>query len=146
MIGHGNVALDCARVLAKGGTQLANTDAASDALSVLGDGVAHVSVVGRRGHVQAAFTIKEVRELVNLERDGHGARLILDPTELALGSTESSKTELTLPGTGRPRQRIDALLREAAEAASQQQQPEEGKRPVRRGCVLIDSRCFFFAP
>src|SRR3569832_2907286 len=60
VLGHGNVALDCARILAKGGKALFDTDLSSHSLPILGEGVAHVSIVGRRGHVQAAFTIKEV--------------------------------------------------------------------------------------
>jgi len=59
VIGQGNVALDCARILSKGAKGLVNTDIASRALSVIGnDGVHLVTVVGRRGHVQGAFTIK----------------------------------------------------------------------------------------
>jgi adrenodoxin-NADP+ reductase len=58
VIGQGNVALDCARVLAKGKPGLIDTDTPSSVLEVLQGGVSHVSVVGRRGHVQGAFTIK----------------------------------------------------------------------------------------
>lgn len=59
VIGQGNVALDCARILAKGGKGLNDTDIASRALPVIGeDGVPAVTVVGRRGHVQGAFTIR----------------------------------------------------------------------------------------
>jgi adrenodoxin-NADP+ reductase len=116
VIGHGNVALDCARILAKGADQLYHTDIAQHALPVLAGGVAHVSVIGRRGHVQAAFTIKEVRELVNLGNEGQpgagaGAQFVLDRTELDLGMTSASQTELA---DNRPRQRIDKLLREHA--------------------------------
>ena len=58
VVGQGNVALDVARVLVKGGRGLADTDAPSSVLEILGGGASHVSVVGRRGHVQGAFTIK----------------------------------------------------------------------------------------
>ena len=58
VIGQGNVALDCARILAKGKPGLMDTDTPSNVLDVLRGGVSHVSVVGRRGHVQGAFTIK----------------------------------------------------------------------------------------
>ena len=59
VIGQGNVALDCARILAKGGKGLRDTDIASRALPIIGeDGVPLVTIVGRRGHVQGAFTIK----------------------------------------------------------------------------------------
>jgi len=62
VIGQGNVALDVARVLAKGKDGLIDTDTPSSVLEVLQGGVSHVSIVGRRGHVQGAFTIK-VRDI-----------------------------------------------------------------------------------
>lgn len=58
VIGNGNVALDCARVLVKGKHGLESTDTPSSVLEVLGEGVKTVTVAGRRGHVQGAFTIK----------------------------------------------------------------------------------------
>jgi len=58
VIGQGNVALDVARVLAKGKPGLIDTDTPNSVLDVLKGGATHVSVVGRRGHVQGAFTIK----------------------------------------------------------------------------------------
>ena len=54
----GNVALDCARILAKGQKNLIDTDIASHALPIIKDGIKHTTVIGRRGHVQGAFTIK----------------------------------------------------------------------------------------
>jgi len=58
IIGQGNVALDCARILAKGKKKLFGTDIASHSLPILKDGVKITTVIGRRGHVQGAFTIK----------------------------------------------------------------------------------------
>ena len=58
VIGNGNVALDCARVLVKGKQGLESTDTPSSVLDVLEGGVEKVTVAGRRGHVQGAFTIK----------------------------------------------------------------------------------------
>jgi hypothetical protein len=113
VIGHGNVALDCARVLAKASPGLYDTDLAARVLPVLGDGVARISIVGRRGHVQGAFTIKELRELVNLQAEGHDTSFIVRAEELELGMTLASQQELNGP-QGRPRIRIDKLLREAA--------------------------------
>jgi adrenodoxin-NADP+ reductase len=119
------VALDCARVLAKGADQLYHTDLAKHALPVLGDGVSQISIIGRRGHVQAAFTIKEVRELVHLSNEGQpdDALFIVDRAELDLGMTPSSQAELS---ENRPRQRIDKLLREQAseKGSSQQRAPK----------------------
>ena len=65
VIGHGNVALDCARVLCATPEQLTgSTDIAAHAVAQLASSsVRRVVVLGRRGVLQAAFTIKELREL-----------------------------------------------------------------------------------
>ncbi|GME23810.1 NADPh-adrenodoxin reductase [Neofusicoccum parvum] len=67
IIGQGNVALDVARILLSDVDALRKTDIAEHALEVLAKNkVRNVKLVGRRGPMQAAFTIKEVRELFNL--------------------------------------------------------------------------------
>jgi len=114
IVGQGNVALDCARILAKGKKSLIDTDIASHALDVIGDGVAETTVLGRRGHIQGAFTIKEIRELTKLE----DADFIVDEKELEMGATLASQEELKAPG-GRPKVRIDKLLRDAATNTAQ---------------------------
>lgn len=124
VVGQGNVALDCARILAKGTNGLFSTDIASHTLSILKQGVGSVSIVGRRGHVQGAFTIKELRELVKLDQEGHDTSFVVRDDELDLGLTEMSHQELSAPGA-RPRVRIDKLLREAA---AQTQSTEASKR------------------
>lgn len=130
VIGQGNVALDCARILAKGKTGLFSTDIASHTLPVLQEGVGTVSIVGRRGHVQGAFTIKELRELVKLEEEGYDTSFIVRKEELELGLTEASRKELSGPG-GRPRGRIDKLLHEAAEATSNTEKATKKKINLR---------------
>lgn len=110
VVGHGNVALDCARILAKNRATLDPTDLTSRALDILHpksqNNKRTISVVGRRGHVQAAFTIKEVRELTKLTETDN-AQLILRQDELELGaSTTASQEELK----ARPRSRIHKLL------------------------------------
>jgi len=110
VIGHGNVALDCARILAKGTPGLNDTDIASRALPVLGEGVPQITIVGRRGHIQGAFTIKEVRELVKLQQEGHDTEFVVRDDELDMGRTEASLEELK---NSRPKSRIDKLLRES---------------------------------
>ena len=63
IIGQGNVAIDCARILSKTPAELRSTDIAAHALEALSRSrVKRVHVVGRRGHAQAAFTMKELRE------------------------------------------------------------------------------------
>ncbi|MCJ1251379.1 NADPH-adrenodoxin reductase [Trapelia coarctata] len=67
IIGQGNVALDVARTLLSDVDRLKNTDMTEHALAVLAKSrIKRVHVVGRRGPMQASFTIKEVRELTNL--------------------------------------------------------------------------------
>lgn len=76
VIGQGNVALDVARILVSPVDALRHTDITEKALATLQENqVSRVSIVGRRGPFQAAFTIKEIRELLNLpgvafENDG----------------------------------------------------------------------------
>ncbi|KAJ5113146.1 hypothetical protein N7456_001680 [Penicillium angulare] len=67
IVGQGNVALDVARILLSDVDALRKTDIASHALEALAQSrIKRVRVVGRRGPLQAAFTIKEVRELLQL--------------------------------------------------------------------------------
>ncbi|RMZ84018.1 hypothetical protein DV737_g1366, partial [Chaetothyriales sp. CBS 132003] len=67
VVGQGNVALDVARVLLSPLDHLKGTDMTEYALEALSSSkIRHIHVVGRRGPLQAAFTIKEVRELMNL--------------------------------------------------------------------------------
>lgn len=104
VLGQGNVALDCARVLAKRPADLETSDICEHALEVLRESkLAAVSVVGRRGHGQAAFTIKELRELSRIP----GARLVVPPEEVAMGLTEFTIAELA---QSRPRKRLTDLV------------------------------------
>lgn len=104
IIGHGNVAIDCARILAKTTNELAITDITSESLSKLDkSSVKHITLLGRRGHVQSSFTIKEVRELSKLSQ----ADLLISKKELESGSTEQSLEEIKLH---RPKKRIIELL------------------------------------
>lgn len=69
VIGNGNVAIDCARVLAKTTGELAGSDIAAHALAALErSAVRDVHILGRRGPYQASFTLKEVGELGELAR------------------------------------------------------------------------------
>ncbi|XP_031640785.1 NADPH:adrenodoxin oxidoreductase, mitochondrial [Contarinia nasturtii] len=67
LIGQGNVAVDVARILLSPIDALRKTDITSRALSTLAESnIRMVHLVGRRGPLQAAFTIKELREMLNL--------------------------------------------------------------------------------
>lgn len=121
IVGHGNVAIDCARILAKASPDsvtsgsLYNTDISYEAWNTLHNlNVRNITIVGRRGHVQASFTIKELRELTHLEDDGFDTSFVVREDELNMcTSTKASQEELNGPN-GRPKGRIDKLLRNAA--------------------------------
>lgn len=67
IIGHGNVALDCARTLLAPVDELRKTDTPEPVLGMLAkSAIERVDVVGRRGPLQVSFTTKELRELVKL--------------------------------------------------------------------------------
>lgn len=67
IIGQGNVALDVARILLTRVEELRKTDITDYALEKLAKSrVKSIRVVGRRGPMQASFTIKELRELMKL--------------------------------------------------------------------------------
>ncbi|KAI4252840.1 MAG: hypothetical protein LQ352_004040 [Teloschistes flavicans] len=67
IIGQGNVAMDVARTLLKDVDALRRTDMTEQALAALSKSkVKRVRIVGRRGPMQLACTIKEVRELMRL--------------------------------------------------------------------------------
>ncbi|KAG2018709.1 ferrodoxin-NADP(+) reductase [Coprinopsis cinerea AmutBmut pab1-1] len=67
LIGNGNVSLDVARMLLTNVDVLKKYDVPQHVLDVLAESrVEHVSIFGRRGPLEAAFTMKELRELINL--------------------------------------------------------------------------------
>jgi len=68
VIGNGNVALDCARILSKTRGEFDGSDIVNHALEALdGSAVETVTILGRRGPHQIAMTPKELGELGHLE-------------------------------------------------------------------------------
>jgi ferredoxin--NADP+ reductase len=68
VIGAGNVAMDCARMLAVDPTELDPTDTANHALEKFhSSNIRKVYIAGRRGVEHAAFTAPELRDLPKLE-------------------------------------------------------------------------------
>ncbi|GAA3133822.1 FAD-dependent oxidoreductase [Streptomyces rectiviolaceus] len=96
VIGVGNVAVDVARMLARGVAELRPTDMPQAALGVLAESrVREVHMVGRRGPSQARFTTKELRELGSLP----DTEVIVDAEELALDPAYADPSGL--PAVGR---------------------------------------------
>ncbi|MBM7807316.1 ferredoxin--NADP+ reductase [Geodermatophilus bullaregiensis] len=79
VVGVGNVALDVARVLCRAPQELEPTDMPQHVLDTLAaTAVEEVTVLGRRGPVQATFTTKELDELGELAE----ATVLVDPADL----------------------------------------------------------------
>ncbi|EPS70586.1 hypothetical protein M569_04174, partial [Genlisea aurea] len=106
ILGQGNVALDVARILLRPPLELSTTDIASHALSALEEScIRKVYLVGRRGPVQAAFTAKELCEILGIKNVGiciHHADLIT-----------TSRDEIELKNS-RIQRRVYELLSKAA--------------------------------
>src|SRR4051794_4404140 len=89
VIGNGNVAIDCARMLALTAEELAPTDTVDAAPDAIAASRLHeILMLGRRGPVQAAFTPPELKELGELQ----GAEPVVDVGELELDP--ASRAEL----------------------------------------------------
>lgn len=67
IVGHGNVALDVARILAKTADELRGTDIAEHALDALAESrIKEIHIVGRRGPLGTKFAAKELMEFEEL--------------------------------------------------------------------------------
>ena len=109
VVGNGNVAMDVARVLMLPPDELAATDIAGHALRALtANKVREVTILGRRGPAQAAFTYRELRELA--ERDD--IDVIVDPGDMQLDPHSLHDTEHS---ADRGRDQVLDLLRELSE-------------------------------
>lgn len=101
IIGQGNVALDCARILLKP-TNLEKTDITSYAQRRIADSkIKNIYVIGRRGPIQAAFTTKEFREIINSNQ----GKIKLEPRDVM---EEMSLKRLR--NLSRPRRRLAELM------------------------------------
>jgi ferredoxin/flavodoxin---NADP+ reductase len=109
VVGNGNVALDCARMLTLSVDELRATDVAEHAVEGLASQtVKEIVLLGRRGPVQAAFTTPELRELGELAQ----ADVIVDPADLELDPV--SQAWLESDEAGRTTRDNLRLLREYA--------------------------------
>lgn len=89
IIGNGNVAIDVARILAKGPEEFAGSDVAGEFVAWLAaQPLETIHVVGRRGAAEAKFTDHELAELGTLQR---ARPVVSDPASLT-GETAVVKT------------------------------------------------------
>jgi adrenodoxin-NADP+ reductase len=108
VIGQGNVALDVARMLLTPPRILEKYDVPAPVLDVLRrSAVRHVSIIGRRGPLQAAFTTKELRELTTLE----GTSMLPISPELLVPPPASTKLS-------RQQSRILQLLKQSSSSST----------------------------
>ena len=110
VVGNGNVALDCARMLALSAEELRKTDTADHAIDVItSDAVKEIVILGRRGPAQAAFTNPELLELGELEL----ADVIVDPADVELD--EASQAWLDSDEADKTSRENVRILREYAQ-------------------------------
>lgn len=104
IFGQGNVAIDVARILLKSVDDLKATDITEHALAKLAESkVKIVRLIGRRGVLQVAFTIKEFREISNLS----DVRTLID-------NSHFEDIISILQDLPRPRKRLTELLLKTA--------------------------------
>ncbi|XP_790150.2 NADPH:adrenodoxin oxidoreductase, mitochondrial [Strongylocentrotus purpuratus] len=131
VIGHGNVALDVARILLTPLDILKKTDITADAIEALKHSkVKKVHVVGRRGPLNISFTIKELREMIKLP----DCRTSINPEHFA-------GLETIIPELPRPKKRITELLLKSAQSAPSSQ--EKARQDAASGEWHLD---FFRSP
>lgn len=113
VVGAGNVALDVARMLAKGTDEIAGTDVPERVLETFrNNAVTDVHLLSRRGPAQMKFTPVELREMGELVN----ADILIDPDTLRLSDEEEQQVT-----DNRQQRKNLAMLREWAE------RPPEGK-------------------
>ncbi|XP_058061712.1 NADPH:adrenodoxin oxidoreductase, mitochondrial [Anopheles bellator] len=100
LLGQGNVAVDVARIVLSSADDLKKTDITEYALEALSkSNIKTVHLVGRRGPLEAAFTIKELREMLKLGN----CRTTWRPDDF-------HHVEESIPNLPRPRKRITELM------------------------------------
>ncbi|GAA4540232.1 FAD-dependent oxidoreductase [Pseudonocardia xishanensis] len=88
VIGAGNVSLDVARILLKGGAGLADTDVSQAVLGALdADPVREVHIVVRKGVTGTRFSVPELLEIERLA----GVDIVVDEVDLALDVGERAR-------------------------------------------------------
>ncbi|XP_043274575.1 NADPH:adrenodoxin oxidoreductase, mitochondrial isoform X2 [Venturia canescens] len=117
IVGQGNVAIDIARILLSPIDRLRKTDITSYALEQLSRSrIRKVSLIGRRGPLQAAFTIAELREMVKLEK-----------CETRWRAEDFTGVRDLVANLPRPRKRITELMLKSLEESPPEESPHEKK-------------------
>ena len=112
VVGNGNVAMDVARVLMLPPDELSATDIGGHALRALSQNkVRQVTILGRRGPAQAAFTYRELKELA----DRDDIDVVVDPADMVLDPHSLHDTE---QAPDRGRDQVLDLLGELSERPS----------------------------
>lgn len=112
IIGNGNVAMDVARVLGSSIERLQPTDIAEKAFEVLRKSkIREIDIYGRRGPVQAAMTVKELRYLSKVP--GISLRVLQDEVDKGLSPASQNEAMLNSVQTNqreRARKRLFDLI------------------------------------
>ncbi|ETN64295.1 fad nadph dehydrogenase [Anopheles darlingi] len=121
LLGQGNVAVDVARIVLSSVDDLKKTDITEYALEALSrSNIKTVHLVGRRGPLQAAFTIKELREMLKLTNCKTKWRV-----------DDFHHVEESIPDLPRPRKRITELMvKSVTEQNATTAQIERSFRPI----------------
>ncbi|XP_070708290.1 NADPH:adrenodoxin oxidoreductase, mitochondrial [Pempheris klunzingeri] len=131
VLGQGNVALDVARILLSPIDILKKTDITQPALEALAESkVRRVLIVGRRGPIQVACTIKEVREMVNLP-----------DTRPEMVAADFEGVREALKDIPRPRKRLTELMLKTA-----LEPPGETEQERREKASRVWGFRFFLSP
>ena len=106
IIGNGNVSLDVARMLLTNVDVLAKYDVPQRVLDVLAESnVRHISIIGRRGPLEAAFTMKELREMTSLPEASMvplDSKLLVPPEGVELTRQQSRVLQHLKTGSKNP--------------------------------------------
>lgn len=90
VIGNGNVALDVCRILAKTPEDLASSDICDHALNALtASRITDIVIAGRRGPLQASFSIRELREFATIP----GVEAVFDPADIDAASASPGELD-----------------------------------------------------
>lgn len=112
VVGVGNVAIDVARILCLSPKELGETDMADHAIAALSQSrVRDVSILGRRGPVQAAFTTVEVKELGEMSE----AEPVVKPEEVAIDPISAEELATARAATKAKVDIVDGFSKRAPE-------------------------------